>query len=109
MSILGSAAGADLFADIEHRRLVALALADHHRAFDGEAVECRAHRVDRHLVGGLFVSPPHQAGRRESRRFGDPDHFQRKVPVHLRGGFGHDPTPFARQPTSDSILIMRGG
>ena len=33
---LGPVAGADLLADIEHRRLVALALADHHRAVDGQ-------------------------------------------------------------------------
>ncbi len=32
-------AGADLLADIEHRRLVALALADHHRTLDGKAVQ----------------------------------------------------------------------
>ena len=38
MSILGPCAGADLLADVEHRRLVALALADDHRAVDVEHV-----------------------------------------------------------------------
>ena len=106
---LGPAAGAHLLADIEHRRLVALALADHHSAVYGEAVERRSHRIDRDLIGGPLVPAAHQPGCRERRRLGHPDRLERKVPVHLRGGFGHDPTPFARQLTSDSIRIMRGG
>src|SRR3546814_9820624 len=55
---LGPLAGriADLFADIEHRRLVALALADDDRAVHIEGVERGAHRLDRGGVGGLFVA-----------------------------------------------------
>src|SRR3546814_16901126 len=42
----GRAAGADLLADEQHRRLVALALADHHRAVALPAVPPLAHGVD---------------------------------------------------------------
>ncbi len=52
----------DLLADIEHRRLVALALADHDGAVDGERVQRRAHGVDRGLVGLLLVATAHQLG-----------------------------------------------
>ena len=62
MSILGAAAGADLLADVEHRRLVALALADHHRAVDVEHVERLAHGVDRRLVGRVLVAVADQPG-----------------------------------------------
>jgi hypothetical protein len=56
MSTLGAVAIADLFADIEHRRLVALALADHDHALDVELVE----------LGRAWRSPP--PGRRPFRR-----------------------------------------
>ena len=52
----GAVAGADLLADVEHRRLVALALADDHDALDVEQVELAAHGVHRRLVGGLLVA-----------------------------------------------------
>jgi hypothetical protein len=51
-------AGADLLADVEHRRLVALALADHHGALDVEQVELGAHGVHRRLIRGLLVAAP---------------------------------------------------
>ena len=76
-------AGADLLADIEHRRLVALALADHHGAVDGERVERAAHGVDRGLVGRLLVAAAHQLGGRQRRRFGDAHRFEREIAVHL--------------------------
>ena len=59
---LGPAAGADLLADVEHRRLVALALADHDRAVDVEHVQRLAHGVDGGLVGGLLVAVADQPG-----------------------------------------------
>ena len=39
-------ARADFLADVEHRRLVPLTLADHHCALDGEAVEFLPHGID---------------------------------------------------------------
>ena len=78
---LRALAGADLLADIEHRRLVALALADHDRALDGEAVELRAHGVDRDLVGGLLVAAPAQPGGGDGGALGDAHEFQGQDPV----------------------------
>ena len=51
-------AAADLFPDEQHRRLVALALADHDGAVDVEFVERSAHRLDRRGVRRLFVAAP---------------------------------------------------
>ena len=81
---LGALAGPDLFADVEHRRLVALAFTDHHGAFDIEAVERLAHRVDRGLVGRLLVAASHQPRGRQRRHFGHPDCFEREIAIHLR-------------------------
>ena len=54
--INGRAASADLLADEQHRRLVALALADHDGALDRHLVQLAAHGVDGGLVGGLNMS-----------------------------------------------------
>ena len=81
MSTAGAVAGADLLADVEHRRLVALALADDHDALDVEQVELRAHRVDRGLVGGLLVAAADQLRRRDRRGLGDPGEAQRQHAV----------------------------
>jgi hypothetical protein len=64
-------AGADLFANVEHRRLVALAFANDNRAIDAQTIEGLAHGVHRRLVSGLFIAPPGQARTVERRRFGD--------------------------------------
>jgi hypothetical protein len=76
-------AGAHLLADIEHRRLVALAFADHHRALYGERIERRAHGVDGRLVGHLLVAAAHQLGGGECRRLGDADRLERQIAVHF--------------------------
>src|ERR1700730_14171395 len=57
----------DLLADKQHRRLVALALADHDRAFDRQLVEFAPHRVQRSLVGRLLVAVTAQPRRRYRR------------------------------------------
>src|SRR6185437_4578393 len=74
--------GADFLADVQHWRFVALTLADHDGAFDGEAVEGFAHGVDRRLVGGFLVAPAHQPGRRQRRSFGDAYRLKRQIAVH---------------------------
>ena len=83
----GRAAGADLLADEEHGRLVALALADHDGAVDGEAVERPAHGVDGGLVGGLLVAASHQLGGRQRRRLRHPDRLEGEIAIHR--GLGH--------------------
>ena len=77
----GALRGADPLADEQHRRLVALALADHHRAVDVERVERRAHRLDRGMIGRLLVAAADQLRRRDRRRLGDPHHFEHQHPV----------------------------
>ena len=54
--------GADLLADVEHRRLVALALADDDGAVDRQAVQFAPHGVDGGLVGRLLVAAPTHSG-----------------------------------------------
>ena len=74
--------GADLLADEQHGRLVPLALADHHRAVDVEAVQGPSHGLDRGLIGRPFVTPADQAGSRQGRRFGHPHRLQPQVAVY---------------------------
>ena len=73
MSIFWPVPASDLLADIEHRRLVALALADHHQPVHvGDLVQRLAHGIDRRLVGRLLVAAPGKPRRRDRRRLGDP-------------------------------------
>ena len=51
---------ADLLADVQHRRFVALALADDDRAVDWNGVHLATHRLDGHLVGLVPVALPHR-------------------------------------------------
>jgi hypothetical protein len=57
---------ADLLADVEHRGLVALSLADDHRALDVQRVEGAAHGVDRRLIGQVLLPLAPSAGPRRS-------------------------------------------
>ena len=91
---LGALAGAHPLADEEHRRLVALALADHDRAVDVEDVERLAHGVDRRLVGRLLVAAPHQPGAGEGGCLGHPDAVQRQVAI-LALILPHSPPPLS--------------
>ena len=96
---------ADLLADIEHRRLVALALADHHRAVHLERVERRPHRLDGGMVGGLLVAPADQLRRRDRRRFGHPHHLQHQHPVENVACAHHI---IAHPPLKQAAAIRRG-
>ena len=62
---------ADLFADVEHRRLVALAFADDDGAVDRHGVHLAAHRLDRHLIGAVAIALAHRVGARDGGLFGD--------------------------------------
>ena len=79
----GRARPADLLADVEHRRLVALALADDDRAGDLDLVHRPAHRLGRGAVGPVPVAAAHEARRRDRRRLGDADHLEREQLFHL--------------------------
>ena len=79
----------DLLADIEHRRLVALALADHHGAVDLERVERRAHRLDRGMIGRFLVAATDELRRGDRRRLGHPDHFEHQHAIENRACLDH--------------------
>ncbi len=57
----------DLLADVEHRRLVALAFADHDGAVDGDGVHLLAHGLDGHLIGQVPFALPQWCARTQSR------------------------------------------
>ena len=80
---------ADLFADEQHRRLIALALADHDRAVHVQLVERGTHRLHRRRVRRLFIAAPDQLRRRNRRRLGHADHFKDEHAVERLAAFGH--------------------
>ncbi len=80
-----SSCRAQLLADVEHRRLVALALADHDAARDLHLVEDAPHRLDRDAVGVLAVAAAHGVGRRDRRLLGDGDEVLLEQPLEAVG------------------------
>ena len=72
---------ADFFADIEHRRFVALALADHDLAVNIEIVQRRTHGVDRSLIGFLFVAPAYEFPCGDGGGLGHTDGVQHQAAV----------------------------
>ena len=81
--------GADPLADEQHRRLVALALADDDGAVDVERVQGGAHRLDRGCVGGLLVAAADQLRGGDRRRLGDADHLQHQHPIENMACLDH--------------------
>lgn len=85
--------GADFLADIEHRRFIALALADHHRPGDGQAVQFLAHGIDSSLIGSHFIAAPTQPCRRHGCTLGHTDELQCENAIQPVGvllcGLGH--------------------
>ena len=66
MSTSGASAAPSptLLADVEHRRLVALALADDDAAADVHVAERAPHRLGGRAVGALAIAESDEAGRR---------------------------------------------
>jgi len=104
-------AGADFLTDVEHRRLVALALADHHRAADRQPVEFLAHGVHRDLIGRLLVAAPAKPRGRHRRALGDAHQFHGQRAVENAGGKvlgdGHERYPMACWPVLRGLLSKR--
>ena len=71
------AAAADFLADVQHRRLVALAFADDDAAGDLHFAERLAHPLDGSTVGGVAFAATHPTRRRQRRAFGDLDEIER--------------------------------
>ncbi len=51
-----AAPAADFFADIEHRRFVDFAFADHNLAVDINGIQDVSHRVDGSAIGTVFIA-----------------------------------------------------
>ena len=92
---LRAGAVADPLAVVEHRRLVLLALADHHHAVHPDGAEHRAHRVHRGRVDLVLVAEAEIAGAVDRRRLGGPDQLQGQVAV----GVGRHPASLLRAST----------
>ena len=70
---------ADLLADVEHRRLVALAFADDDGAVDRHGVQRLAHRLDGDLVGLVAIALPHRVRARDRRLLDDAQEVEREI------------------------------
>jgi hypothetical protein len=73
---------ADLLADVQHRRLVTLPLADDDPPGELDLVHRPAHRLDRRPVGLVLLATAHETRRSKGRRLGDPNHLERKQLFH---------------------------
>ena len=67
---------AHLLADVQHRRLVALAFADDDRAVDRHRVHHAAHRFDRGLVGPMAIALAHRVRAGNGGLFDDAQEFE---------------------------------
>ena len=68
----------DALADVQHRRLVALALADDDPAGELDLVHRPAHRLGRGGVGFVLLAPAHEARGGDGRGLGDAGHLERE-------------------------------
>ena len=79
---------ADLFAVVEHRRVVLLALADDHDAAHRHRVDQFAHGVDGGAVTALFVPAADPPACGHGTGLGDPDQFEGEVAVRGLASLG---------------------
>ena len=75
---------ADLLADVEHRRFVALAFADDDGAVDRQRIHLLPHRFDSHLIGEVPIALPHRVCAGDGRLLDDADEVEREVGVKIR-------------------------
>ena len=91
---------ADLLADVQHRRFIALALADHDRAVDRHRVHDPPHRLDGDLVGLVAVALSHRVGAGDRRLLDDAQKFEREI------GIQHKKLKLKTQSQRTSILLL---
>ena len=72
----------DAFADVQHRRLVPLALADDDPPGEVDLVHRPAHRLGRRGIRLVLGSAAHEPGRCDGRRLGHADHLEREQLLH---------------------------
>ena len=81
--VLAVGAGApDALADVEHRGLIALALADHDPTREVDLVHRRAHGLGGRGVRLVLGATTHEPGGFDGGRLGDPDHLEREQLLH---------------------------
>ena len=73
-----------LLTDVEHGRLVALALADDDRPANAQRTERATHRLRGGPVGAIVIAEPDEARRGERRRLRDPHDLKCQIPVHVQ-------------------------
>ena len=77
--LMSSRHQADLLADEEHRRLVALALTDDDRAVDRHRVHHLAHRLDGDLIGLVAIALAHRVRAGDGGLLDDAQQLQRQM------------------------------
>jgi len=82
VGVVRGVARADLFADVEHRRLVALSFADDDGPDHVDLVHGPTHRLGGRPVRPVAVVPAHVAGGGDRSRLGDANHFQGQQLFH---------------------------
>ncbi len=75
--------GADTFADVEHRRFIAFAFANHDRAVHGNGVHDFAHAFSSDFVREMAVALTHGAGRCNRGLFHDTQELEREVAFNV--------------------------
>ena len=78
---LRALARADDFAVKQHRRIVFFPLADDHQALEIHGGEEFPHRIDRGLIGRVFVASPNPGSGTNRRGLGGSNQLHRQVPV----------------------------
>ena len=72
----------DGLADVEHRRLVALAFADDNRSVDRHRIEHLPHRLDGRLIRLVAIALPHRVRTGDRRLLDDAEEFEGKIRAH---------------------------
>ena len=79
----------DALADVEHRRLVALPLADDDAPVDRHAIELAPHRFDGGVIRPLAVAQAHGVGARDRGLLDDAEELEGEIRFHQRIHRGH--------------------
>jgi hypothetical protein len=75
-------------ADMQHGRLIALALADDDPAGNGDLVERAAHGLYGGVIGSAGIALAHGVGGRHGRRFHNPDQLEGEQMLDVERGCG---------------------
>ena len=99
----------DLLADVEHRRLVALAFADDDGAVDRHGVQHSPHRLDGGLVGLVAVALAHRVRAGDGRLLDDAEELEGEVGVHRARPLEQLAARLPARPAARSASACPGG